>query len=97
MMENLFQILLDSEYKSNIEKVNIFFLDRIIPSLDEGAWFVNKIAKRNEKFGKRAAAFPNQERSLLFFRRKGIHFNSFNFFGFDWIVTVGILSFIISK
>uniref|UniRef100_A0AC34FIU8 UDP-glucuronosyltransferase n=1 Tax=Panagrolaimus sp. ES5 TaxID=591445 RepID=A0AC34FIU8_9BILA len=97
IVEAFNRVLHDKSYKSNMEKINYFFLDRIITSLDEGAWYVNKIIKRSDKLGKRSASLPNNDRSLLFFRRKGISFNSFNFFGFDWIIAFVFFSFILSK
>ena len=92
-----FQVLLNNSYKTNIDKTNDLFLDRIIPSLDEGAWLINKILKRDARFGKRASTLPNSERSLLFFRRKGIYLNFINYLGLDWIIFFGVFCFFVSK
>lgn len=69
-----------------MEKTYEFFLDRIIPSLDEGAWYIDKLIRRQNKLGPRAAALPNDEESLIFFRRRGISMSSFIYFAFDWIL-----------
>ena len=72
-------------------------LDRVIPSLDEGAWFVKKLFRREAKLGKRAGALPNAEKSLIFFRRKGMSMNSFEYYNFDLLVTIGIFTWLLAK
>uniref|UniRef100_A0A914YC36 UDP-glucuronosyltransferase n=1 Tax=Panagrolaimus superbus TaxID=310955 RepID=A0A914YC36_9BILA len=97
MVKAFNEILYNSTYKENMEKTYEFFLDRIIPSLDEGAWYVDKLIRRVEILGLRAASLPNDEQSLLFFRRRGISLPSYKYFGFDWILAGIGLAYLLAK
>uniref|UniRef100_A0A914YQD1 UDP-glucuronosyltransferase n=1 Tax=Panagrolaimus superbus TaxID=310955 RepID=A0A914YQD1_9BILA len=97
MVKAFNEILYNSTYKENMEKTYGFFLDRIIPSLDEGAWYVDKLIRRVEILGLRAASLPNDEQSLLFFRRRGISLPSYKYFGFDWMLAGIGIGYLLAK
>uniref|UniRef100_A0A7E4WE84 UDP-glucuronosyltransferase n=1 Tax=Panagrellus redivivus TaxID=6233 RepID=A0A7E4WE84_PANRE len=86
------EVITNPSYKIKITKLKEAFLDRIMPSLDEGAWLVNKLLSRKDKLGFRSYQRPNEDHSIMFFRREGIYLGNLTYFGLDWgVVVFGML------
>jgi UDP:flavonoid glycosyltransferase YjiC (YdhE family) len=82
MLAIVSRVLTDPKYKRNAEKYQRIFVDRPIPSLEEGVFWVNRVMKRNHR--------------MPTFKRKGAQQTFWETFFLREISAITILSFFVS-
>ena len=81
-LKNFSQVANNPKYKENAVKMNAIYLDRIIPSLEESKFYIERIIKKKG--------------DGIYFHRKGMDLNLVKFFYVDLIILLIVFFALIS-